>query len=1062
MKLASKYYKGLIITDPTTGVPVDADTYQSSVDNLTITVYKNNVVDTGLVLNYTNPSTGLYFISSSNTFTAAGFADGDRVDVKVTAILSTISYSAIIDSFEIDSAVAAIKVKTDYLPSATAGAVSGLVINDAATAKTGLQIHAAAQDALVANNLNYVAKDAATWATHVTKASIIDQMTSKDTNQTFARLTNSLEAIGTTVVAGVPLSVLASASAAPVYNTSTTSGGGAIAVNLGYTLTYLDNGSWWTVAQALNAPLDVNLTFACGAGNKVSQVKINGRFTAGTTRFCNVWAYNYLTSAYEQISDASNRMIHNNADQNYTYNLLSQHQKADGEVKIRFLSGSNTAGDALWLDQILVTCVTAGATPAQIADAVYSRMVYTVYEGGVWIDTVAGGTGVAGTELGYNGLDIRPCLTYADALVVAAALGVKRFYFKPDSTITLTQSHDYWRFIGKGVIHLGGQSIEDARFEGCEFVDGISIGDDADFIDSIIGNTTLAACTMRDCELAGKLTLVAGKNYTFHSCVDGLPAGELLPTIECKGTNAVGLRDWRGGLELEDMSATDSVKIDGQGRVVIGATCSNGDIIIRGNYTITDLSGGANSLSDAARFAEDQSLAVVGTVTNTVNANLIQILGTALTETIPTNIALAFKKFFDVASSIFTTASVNQGADSNVVLSKIGFTGASPYFVKADVSKIATADVNTTLAQLGVNVVSGGAGEAPTVEQIRTEMETGTGALLPLINNKTTNLPASPAAVGSAMVVSDKTGFSLSAAGVLAIWNQLTADVGIVASSFGKKLKDWVLGADSKVLISTDVQDLSTTLHVDAKTLNTAVPNNAIAAPTTGQIRTELATELGRIDVAVSTRSAPGTAQTITPPVDMALNSTVAKEATVAKDSTVAKDATVSKPAIPQVIIPPADMALNSTVAKEAQATLNKQEILDATENVAIDPLVLATLAKDATVAKEAQATINKDEIIASVVDVENKVDQLNFIGGIGAGSIEFFYYLYTNALAQTGPIANVNVWVTTDIEGQNIVASSRTNDFGKVTFFLDVGTYYFWRKKSGFDFTNPDTEVVS
>jgi hypothetical protein len=45
-----------------------------------------------------------------------------------------------------------------------------------------------------------------------------------------------------------------------------------------------------------------------------------------------------------------------------------------------------------------------------------------------------------------------------------------------------------------------------------------------------------------------------------------------------------------------------------------------------------------------------------------------------------------------------------------------------------------------------------------------------------------------------------------------------------------------------------------------------------------------------------STVSKPGTSQTITPPADMALNSTVAKDATVAKDSTVMKAASYSAP----------------------------------------------------------------------------------------------------------------------------------------------------------------------
>jgi len=54
------------------------------------------------------------------------------------------------------------------------------------------------------------------------------------------------------------------------------------------------------------------------------------------------------------------------------------------------------------------------------------------------------------------------------------------------------------------------------------------------------------------------------------------------------------------------------------------------------------------------------------------------------------------------------------------------------------------------------------------------------------------------------------------------IWNALLSGFTTVGS-IGKKLADWVLGNDNKALISTDAQDLSTTLKVDAKVVEAAV-----------------------------------------------------------------------------------------------------------------------------------------------------------------------------------------------------------------------------------------------
>lgn len=77
-----------------------------------------------------------------------------------------------------------------------------------------------------------------------------------------------------------------------------------------------------------------------------------------------------------------------------------------------------------------------------------------------------------------------------------------------------------------------------------------------------------------------------------------------------------------------------------------------------------------------------------------------------------------------------------------------------------------------------------------------------------------------------------------------------------------------------------------------------------------------------------------------------------------------------------------------------------------------------------------------------------------------GAGAIT---WTYTLTDADTGlPIDGAEVWVTTDLAGANIIAYSVTDAAGVVTFYLDAGTVYVWRKRGGYTFTNPDTEVVS
>jgi len=88
------------------------------------------------------------------------------------------------------------------------------------------------------------------------------------------------------------------------------------------------------------------------------------------------------------------------------------------------------------------------------------------------------------------------------------------------------------------------------------------------------------------------------------------------------------------------------------------------------------------------------------------------------------------------------------------------------------------------------------------------------------------------------------------------------------------------------------------------------------------------------------------------------------------------------------------------------------------------------------------------------------RLDLILDASSLGAGSTTYVYTV-TSSVAPNPVIANVLVWVTTDVAGDTVVASGYTSTLGVVTFYLDPGTYHFWRSKAGYTFVNPDTEVV-
>ncbi len=86
----------------------------------------------------------------------------------------------------------------------------------------------------------------------------------------------------------------------------------------------------------------------------------------------------------------------------------------------------------------------------------------------------------------------------------------------------------------------------------------------------------------------------------------------------------------------------------------------------------------------------------------------------------------------------------------------------------------------------------------------------------------------------------------------------------------------------------------------------------------------------------------------------------------------------------------------------------------------------------------------------------------MSAVGGSspGAGAVELTYTLTDSETSD--PIADADIWATTDTAGSSVVASGRTDQNGQVTFYLDSGTVYLWRQKSGWDFANPDSVVVA
>jgi hypothetical protein len=99
-------------------------------------------------------------------------------------------------------------------------------------------------------------------------------------------------------------------------------------------------------------------------------------------------------------------------------------------------------------------------------------------------------------------------------------------------------------------------------------------------------------------------------------------------------------------------------------------------------------------------------------------------------------------------------------------------------------------------------------------------------------------------------------------------------------------------------------------------------------------------------------------------------------------------------------------------------------------------------------------------------------VDATEVYGSTGVDEIPLgtaIAYTYIATDSSTGlPLQGTDVEISTDLAGANIIWRGTTDAFGVARNTsnnlprLDTGTYYFWRKKSGYTFSDPDTEIVS
>lgn len=279
-----------------------------------------------------------------------------------------------------------------------------------------------------------------------------------------------------------------------------------------------------------------------------------------------------------------------------TFNALTAAPANNDAFKIIPSTPTTGTADAVW-DEVL-----SGATH-NVTNSAGRRLRalqdFSVYEGGyVWVDTVNGASGVTDFE---NGTVNNPVDTIGEALTIAASVGLPGFHILPGSSITLAASMANYEIVGHNyTLALGGQAITNAYISGAT-VSGTFTGATAILEDCIINAITGPGMTLRRCFFNDvTITNNGTDGWAMNDCRSRV-AGTNAPNFDFGAAVAntnVTLRNYMGGIEIENIGAsgTDNLSIDGMGQMILNANCAGGTIALRGIFSVTDNASGAVNL----------------------------------------------------------------------------------------------------------------------------------------------------------------------------------------------------------------------------------------------------------------------------------------------------------------------------------------------------------------------------------------------------------------------------------------------------------------------------------
>ena len=327
-----------------------------------------------------------------------------------------------------------------------------------------------------------------------------------------------------------------------------------------------------TPALTLAANVDVSIRhysggmqFNSGGNTNAVSLEGHGQFIIDAT--CSNFTL-YVRGAFAETDNGTNTTIENDA----SFNRIA----------------ASTDANLISVDGVALASHTAGYVPAEIPGG-------QGYEGSVWFDE---DSGVTGTTVGVHGLPGNAVNDFDDAVTLAVSTGFHRIMVV-DSACVPTTAVGEVTVVGLGLstYNFNSEVHTDTTLEGMSVFGALgassNIRQEAGDLTTVTG--LASSLGIRNTLISSSIALRASGWTYFDNCA--LLAGITFTLDLTENSSNAALTKFSGAVTLLNMDATNTVHIDGQTTVIVDGTCTGGTLIVRGQVTITDNSGGAVTIT---------------------------------------------------------------------------------------------------------------------------------------------------------------------------------------------------------------------------------------------------------------------------------------------------------------------------------------------------------------------------------------------------------------------------------------------------------------------------------